>query len=502
LASDLPGPIVNTATATYTNGIAPFNTSDTASSTATTDLFVPSVDVQKDCGPATVQVGETEVCHIHIQNTSGGTTPPALHNGTIVDSLDGNLLDAGNAAVVASTCSATLATGAFCDITTNRVVLASDTSPISDTVVVHYNPTGFPNDVSDSASANVVIVAPAITVTLDATPLSKPTDQVTYTITVCNTGPVPVSRNSVTGTVIGDETTLFPTTLAPGQCATVVLNRTVQANDPNPLIVTVTATYSGITQQATASSTDSTDLFYPGVDVTKSCSPDPISVGQVEACVINVSNTSTGTTPPALTNGTIVDSLSGNLLAAGNPAVTSNTCTTTLATGASCSITTARTVLASDVSPLVNTVVVHYNPDGFPNSIDDSASAQVTIQVLTQGCTPGFWKLAKHFTFWKVYTPNQTFSSAFGVSITLANGTVNPTLIQALNANGGGINTFARFAVNALLNSTALASPDLTTAQVIALVVDAVTPGGLTLAQVTTILQNLPGVTSDNCPIA
>ncbi len=54
-----------------------------------------------------------------------------LVNGTIVDSLTGNLLDGGNTAIVNSNCSATLPVGDTCTITTARVIQAGDPNPWS-----------------------------------------------------------------------------------------------------------------------------------------------------------------------------------------------------------------------------------------------------------------------------------------------------------------------------------------------------------------------------------
>ncbi len=208
---------------------------------------------------------------------------------------------------------------------------------------------------------------------------------------------------------------------------------------------------------------------------------------------------------PALTNGTITDTLSGDLLLAVNTAVVASTCTGTLPESGTCQITTNRTVLASDPSPLVNTVTVHYNPEGFPNDITASASDSVVIQVLGTGCTPGFWKQPHHFANWVGYTPNQTWTSVFGApAITIGSGSnaiTNPTLLQALSAQGGGVNAFARFAVNALLNASSTTSPDLSTAQVQALVDDALTPGGLSMAEVTQIFTSASGVATDNCDL-
>ena len=491
---------MNSVTAVYSGAGA----SDTASASATTNLFQPGVDVSKSCSPKPNEVGGTSTCVITVANTSSNDSPD-LVNGTIVDSLTGNLLDGGNTAIVNSNCSATLPVGDTCTITTARVIQAGDPNPVVNTVTVHYNPEGFPNDITDFASDSVPTVVPDITVTKTGDALSKATDDITYTIEICNAGVLPVTRTSVVDALLGgDISGSFAASLAPGQCSSANFTYTVLGSDPDPLVNSVTAVYSGAGASDTASASATTNLFQPSVAVTKSCGPDPISVGAVETCVINVSDTSSADAP-ALTNGTITDTLSGDLLLAGNTAVVASTCTGTLPEGATCQITTNRTVLASDPSPLVNTVTVHYNPEGFPNDITASASDSVVIQVLGTGCTPGFWKQPHHFANWVGYTPNQTWTSVFGApAITIGSGSnaiTNPTLLQALSAQGGGVNAFARFAVNALLNASSTTSPDLSTAQVQALVDDALTPGGLSMAEVTQIFTSASGVATDNCDL-
>ena len=185
------------------------------------------------------------------------------------DTFTGDLLDPSNTAVTSSDCTATLATGADCTIVTHRTVLASDPSPLVNTVMVLYHPEGFPNDITDTASAEVGIVAPAITVSKTATALSKVGDDVTYAIEICNTGTVSVDRTSVMDSLLGDIGGSFDATFAPGACSSATLTRTVMAGDPDPLVNTVTAVYSGIGESATARRVASTDLFQPGVDVTK-----------------------------------------------------------------------------------------------------------------------------------------------------------------------------------------------------------------------------------------
>lgn len=91
-----------------------------------------------------------------------------------------------------------------------------------------------------------------------------------------------------------------------------------------------------------------------------------------------------------------------------------------------------------------------------------------------EGCTPGYWKQTQHFDSWPyMYTPDMRFSAVFGQEIAVRDGKstiVDPTLLQALEANGGNINAAARHVVAALLNATSTGvSYDLSADEVIAL---------------------------------
>ena len=169
-------------------------------------------------------------CTIVVTNTSSADSP-GLINGTIVDTLTGDLLDPANLAVDSSDCTADLATGASCTIVTTRMVLAADPNPLVNVVTVHYNPDGFPNDITATATDSVTVLAPAdITVTKTADELSKVGDPVTYTIEICNVGAgITLNRDSVTDSLLGDIAASFPATLAPGVCAEAEVVRTVLA---------------------------------------------------------------------------------------------------------------------------------------------------------------------------------------------------------------------------------------------------------------------------------
>ena len=336
----------------------------------------------KNCPADVAAPGQTITCLFAVANTGDFpavvtelTETSPFPGGTIIDIsctiAGGTVIDEGDTLAPNTPCA-----GSFQFTIPNDPALCETGLVDAVTVALLYTQFQAPLTAGAFATETTAIECPDITITKTADELSKVGDPVTYTFVICNVGDITVNRGSVTDTVLGSLTAFFPATLTADQCVTVVRTRTVVAGDADPLVNIVTAIYSAGTATDTATATDSTNLFQPSVDVTKSCSPNPNQVGGVSTCTIVVTNTSSADSP-GLINGTITDTLTGNLLAAGNTAVVSSTCTATLATGASCTITTARTILATDPNPVVNTVTVHYNPTGFPNDITDSATASV-----------------------------------------------------------------------------------------------------------------------------
>jgi hypothetical protein len=89
------------------------------------------------------------------------------------------------------------------------------------------------------------------------------------------------------------------------------------------------------------------------------------------------------------------------------------------------------------------------------------------------GCTPGYWKQTHHFDSWVGFAPTDKYEAVFGVSVP-----GDPSLLDALNANGGGINALERHSVAALLNaSNSDVGYPLTVSQVIARVQAAIAGG-------------------------
>jgi len=104
-----------------------------------------------------------------------------------------------------------------------------------------------------------------------------------------------------------------------------------------------------------------------------------------------------------------------------------------------------------------------------------------------EGCTPGFWKQKQHFKFWKTYKTTDKFAYTFGLTGSYADLKIkvdnnyiklkDATLLQALNAQGGGLNALARHAVAALLNAASGANYAFTVDEVKTMVKNAIISG-------------------------
>jgi uncharacterized repeat protein (TIGR01451 family) len=420
----------------------------------------------KDCPGATASPGDTITCNFEVENT--GALPAVITELVEISPYPGG-------APVNITCTAggitygvgaTLPNGVEC-LGTFTLVVPNDPglcgTVIRDRVQIElsYNQFTPPLTAGAFATHTTAIVCPAdISVTKTADALSKVGDAVNYTICVTNNGEGIVNRVSVIDTLVGNITAQFPATLAPGASFCYTYSRVVLPGDPDPLVNTVTAIYGTAPNTDTATASATTNLFQPAVTLDKSANVSTAQVGDTINYTIVVSNTGSPDSPACV--GNVVDPLLGI-----NQAVS-------LAAGASITITDSHTVLATDPDPLVNTATLTCSPAGFPNVL--TAKDSVTVDIVRkggEGCTPGFWKQDQHFDSWVGYSPTDSFEDVFGVDVP-----GDPTLLEALNAGGGGINALMRHAVAALLNaSNPDVDSDFTVAEVIALVQEAIATG-------------------------
>ena len=179
-------PYVNEATASCA---FPGMTAVVASGKAnwSTELFQPKVTVTKQADRDYAQVGETITYTVTITN-SGSADSPAL-----VPDDSAAFVDPLVPGVTLPTSCDSLAVGESCKVTYDYVVKADD-SVIPNTVTVLFHPQGFPNDVSDTARAEVTVIHPSFTVTKTcSTPDFPPGSTVIFTVNVVNTGDVPLN---------------------------------------------------------------------------------------------------------------------------------------------------------------------------------------------------------------------------------------------------------------------------------------------------------------------
>jgi hypothetical protein len=94
------------------------------------------------------------------------------------------------------------------------------------------------------------------------------------------------------------------------------------------------------------------------------------------------------------------------------------------------------------------------------------------------GCTPGYWKQSQHFFRWGGIPQTQSFNATFNVTPSQSGFANSFSLLDALKNGGGGIAALGRQGTAAYLNSrTPGMNYPYTTAQVIALVHDAIVSG-------------------------
>jgi len=114
------------------------------------------------------------------------------------------------------------------------------------------------------------------------------------------------------------------------------------------------------------------------------------------------------------------------------------------------------------------------NPtDLLANDVQDVMGVRLTLCKFNEGCTPGFWKTHSefgpaNFNAWPTtnnpltnnpYLTGDKYLDIFGLDLggfvfKVDGGTADPTLLQALDTQGGGLNAFARHSTAALLSAS------------------------------------------------
>ena len=130
----------------------------------------------------------------------------------------------------------------------------------------------------------------------------------------------------------------------------------------------------------------------------------------------------------------------------------------------------------------------------------DGCSAFCEIECGGEGCTPGYWKQQQHFDSWQGVGPSDNFNAVFGTNAVFDATqctSSNPTLLQALKCQGGGLSALARHGVAGLLDAySSGVSYDYTVAEVKALVKNAIDSGKYLSAK-----NKLAAANEQQCPL-
>ncbi|MEN8170815.1 MAG: hypothetical protein ABFS08_11390 [Pseudomonadota bacterium] len=342
-------PLPNTVTAIYNFG------SDTVQAEAShaVDLFVPSFTLTKT-GDALSKIGDAVNYTITLSNTSTADSP-ALEC-TITDAPLG----------VNKTISLTSGQSDETTVTGYTIPEGAD-DPYTNTASATCSPAGFPNILEASASHDVDLFQPSITLTKSGDSLSKIGDTVDYVITLENTSSdtTPELACTLSDDMLGLSETF---SIATGASHVINVNGHAvpeSAADPYRNTATVSCSPDGFPNVLTAEAIHEVNLFQPAITLTKS--GDTLSkIGDAVDYTITLNNTSSGDSP------NLVCTISDTKLGFSKPV--------TLASGANdVSNITGHTVPATAGDPYINTASVSCSPEGFPNVLTASDNHSVNL---------------------------------------------------------------------------------------------------------------------------
>ena len=338
----------------------------------------PAIDIVKTC-PAAAALGGNVTYDITITNNGNED----LENIVVTDTVNGNAPDD-----ISNLFADTLAAGASDSAQYVYTPDANDPDPLPNTVTVTADGVFSSTQVTDTDTCDTDIThVPGIDVEKTC-PRSVPFgDDVTFTITVKNTGNEPLENVSVTDALLGGDITAafnLPDPLPVG--STVYSHDFVYTPGANedPVENSVTASGDGVDSGVTDTDTDEceTDITHePDIDVEKTC-PLEVASGEDIEYTITVENSG----DEALIGVTVDDTLLGDItddfdFDFSNP----------FPVGATATAVVTYSPQAGDPDPITNTVTA--TGDGADSGVEASDEASCETDILnpsigvTKSCT-------------------------------------------------------------------------------------------------------------------
>lgn len=285
-------------------------------------IVCSTIDVVKTANPEQVNAsGEPVEFTVRIENTGKN----AVTINSLVDDQFGNLNGRGTCSVPQSI----PVGGSYTCVFTEPVVFDEGSCTHTNVVTAAgQDPNGEP--VSDEDDATVIRTPCAsinVTKTPDPAQVDAPGGDVVFTVQVANTGPAPVTINSLTDDVYGDlndqGNCSVPQTIDVGGTYTCAFTGTVNIEGNGNTcrhINTVTATGVGENEESVQDSDDAEVEIVPCAEISVSKTPDPAELpipgGEV---VFSVVVANTGST--AVTIDSLVDDVFGDLNGQGSCSV-------------------------------------------------------------------------------------------------------------------------------------------------------------------------------------
>jgi uncharacterized repeat protein (TIGR01451 family) len=403
----------------------------------------PELTVEKECPPIS-KVGD-EVCYtVTIKNT--GNTP--LQIIQVVDSLVGPL---------ANCVDVILDPNEECIDEFCYVVQPGDPDPLENTVTVEAKTLCCCQVLEEEASCSTDLVEPGLAVEKICPEVSKVGDEACYELVLENTGEVPVLILDAFDTSYGSIVEWIGQIIFPGELWSYAYCIIVPPDAPNPFPneAFVFGEVLELGNIMDANDVCEVPLVNPEIDLEKTVdNPEPC-YGDTVTYTICIENT--GDWP--LENVEVKDSLLSPIYGSplpGFPPI--------LFPGEIWCGDFTYVVQDDDPCPLENCAEVTANAIELGNPRNANDCAEICPQPCGgEGCTPGFWKNNgdKHgASAWcDRFSPSDLISDHFMLNETLVirgkgKSTISdPTLLQALDANGGGVNAMIRHGIAAMLNA-------------------------------------------------